>query len=214
MNKKRILIIGIAAAVVIAAAVIGAILRPPAVDVVIDPTGLRVEAGHGGNDVGAQYEGRNEKDDNLDLALLVTDNLKDMGVKVKLTRDDDTFISLEKRCKIANRRRAKLFVALHRNSADSGKGVEIWISSDAPQKDTALAENILSELDEVGISKNRGVKAGYARGDGNYYVNSHTNMASCLAEIGFITSEEDNKLLDDNLNAYAEAIATAIKNTL
>ena len=84
----------------------------------------------------------------------------------------------------------------------------------APQKDTALAENILSELDEVGISKNRGVKAGYARGDGNYYVNSHTNMASCLAEIGFITSEEDNKLLDDNLNAYAEAIATAIKNTL
>lgn len=207
LNKKRILVVGIAAAVVIAAAVIGAILRPPAVDVVIDP-------GHGGNDVGAQYEGRNEKDDNLDLALLVTDNLKDMGVKVKLTRDDDTFISLEKRCKIANRRRAKLFVALHRNSADSGKGVEIWISSDAPQKDTALAENILSELDEVGISKNRGVKAGYAQGDGNYYVNSHTNMASCLAEIGFITSEEDNKLLDDNLNAYAEAIATAIKNTL
>ena len=201
MSKKRILIIGIAAVVVIAAAVIGAILRPPAVDVVIDP-------GHGGNDVGAQYEGRN------DLALLVADDLKDMGVKVKLTRDDDTFISLKKRCKIANRRRAKLFVALHRNSADSGKGVEIWISSDAPQKDTALAENILSELDEVGISKNRGVKAGYARGDGNYYVNSHTNMASCLAEIGFITSEEDNKLLDDNLNAYAEAIATAIKNTL
>lgn len=39
-------------------------------------------------------------------------------------------------------------------------------------------------------------------------------MASCLAEIGFITNEEDNKLLDDNLNAYAEAIATAIKNTL
>lgn len=93
MNKKRMLVVGIAAVVVIAAAVIGAILRPPAVDVVIDP-------GHGGNDVGAQYEGRNEKDDNLDLALLVTDNLKDMGVKVKLTRDDDTFISLENAVKL------------------------------------------------------------------------------------------------------------------
>ena len=44
--KNRILVVGIAAVVVIAAAVIGAILRPPAGDVVIDP-------GHGGNDSGA-----------------------------------------------------------------------------------------------------------------------------------------------------------------
>lgn len=207
MSKKRIVIICFAAVLIIAAAVLGAVFYPPAVDVVIDP-------GHGGNDVGAQYDGRNEKDDNLDLALLVADDLQDMGVKIKLTRDDDTYISLEKRCKIANRRRAKLFVALHRNSAESGRGVEVWISSDKPEKDSALAENILSALDEVGISKNRGVKAGYAQGDGNYYVNSHTDMPSCLAEIGFITSDEDNELLDANLEEYAEAIAAAIKNSL
>lgn len=202
--KKSFIIIPAAVVVLV---ILTAIFFPPSVDVVIDP-------GHGGSDVGAQYEGRNEKDDNLELALLVAERLEESGVKVKLTRDDDTFISLKKRCKIANRRRASLFVSLHRNSAESGKGVEIWISSDEPEKDTALAQSILDGLESVGISKSRGVKAGYARGDGNYYVNSHTNMPSCLAEIGFITSEEDNTLLDKNMNEYAQAIAEAIKKSL
>lgn len=203
--KKPLMLI--AAAAVVTLAILAVIFFPYKVDVVIDP-------GHGGSDVGAQYDGRNEKDDNLSLALLVAEKLEEDGVKVKLTRDDDTFISLEKRCKIANRRRAELFVSLHRNSAESGKGVEIWISSDAPEADATLAENILNALDTVGISKNRGVKAGYAQGDGNYYVNSHTDMPSCLAEIGFITSETDNALLDENMDAYADAVAEAIKDSL
>lgn len=205
--KKRLTAFG--AGLILLAVVIVAvsIFFPPKADVIIDP-------GHGGNDVGAQYDGRNEKDDNLELALLVAEKLKDSGVKVKLTRDDDTFISLENRCKFANRRRAELFVSLHRNSAENGKGVEIWISSDEPQKDSRLAENILQGLDKVGISKNRGVKSGYAQGNGNYYVNSHTDMPSCLAEIGFITSETDNALLDKNLEEYAEAIAEGIKESL
>lgn len=207
IKKKRLTVFG--AVLILLAAVIVAVsvFFPPKADVIIDP-------GHGGSDVGAQHDGRNEKDDNLELALLVAEKLKDSGVKVKLTRDDDTFISLENRCKFANRRRAELFVSLHRNSAESGKGVEIWISSDEPRKDSQLAENILQNLDKVGISKNRGVKSGYAQGNGNYYVNSHTDMPSCLAEIGFITSETDNALLDKNLEKYAEAIAEAINESL
>lgn len=201
--KKPFIII---AAAVVTLVILAVIFFPHKVDVVIDP-------GHGGSDVGAQYDGRNEKDDNLSLALLVAEKLEEDGVKVKLTREDDTFISLEKRCKIANRRRAELFISLHRNSAESGKGVEIWISSDEPEADATLAENILNALDTVGISKNRGVKAGYAQGDGNYYVNSHTDMPSCLVEIGFITSETDNALLDKNMDAYADAVAEAIKDS-
>lgn len=207
ITKKRLTAFGAVLILLVAVIVAISIFFSPKADVIIDP-------GHGGNDVGAQYDGRNEKDDNLELALLVAEKLKDSGVKVKLTRDDDTFISLENRCKFANRRRAELFVSLHRNSAESGEGAEIWISSDEPQKDSQLAENILQGLDKVGISKNRGVKSGYAQGDGNYYVNSHTDMPSCLAEIGFITSETDNALLDKNLEEYAEAIAEAIKESL
>ena len=177
------------------------------VQVVIDP-------GHGGNDVGAEFEGRYEKDDNLALALLVKEKLDDMGIDVILTRDDDSYISLEKRCRIANRKKALLFVSLHRNSADGAQGVEIWVSDSKPTADAMLANDILDGLESAGISENRGVKYGYAQGNGNYYVNSHTLMPSCLVELGFINSEADNRLFDSNLELYAEAIAEALNKSI
>lgn len=195
-----------AIALIIAIAIAGFVLGDT-VQVVIDP-------GHGGKDVGAEYNGRYEKDDNLALALLVRDRLREKGVDAVLTRDEDKYVSLEKRCFIANLKQAQIFVALHRNSADGAQGVEIWIESDAAGKEEKLAEDILSGLDAAGISKNRGVKRGYARGDGDYYVNSHTDMPSCLVELGFINSEKDNRLYDEKLEAYAQAIASAVAQTL
>lgn len=205
--KTNIKIALIGAIAVIAAIAVAAFILGNRAQVVIDP-------GHGGSDVGAEYCGRYEKDDNLALALLVEEKLDAMGIDAALTRDDDTFISLEKRCTVANLRQAQLFVSLHRNSAEGANGVEIWVSSEKNETDSLLAENILNGLDEAGISRNRGVKYGYARGDGNYYVNSHTNMPSCLVELGFINSEKDNELFDKNLEAYADAIANAIVKSL
>lgn len=174
-----------------------------------------LDAGHGGEDCGATFGERLEKDDNLRLTLLVRDKLQANGIKVYLTREDDTFLTLEERCQIANRKRCTLFVALHRNSAQSGSGVEMWVKNTPSDTEWALAENMLSALEDAGISKARGVKSGYAKNaDGNYYVNAHTNMPSCLAEIGFITSTEDNALFDENLDAYADAIAKGIIKTL
>lgn len=174
-----------------------------------------LDAGHGGEDCGATFGERLEKDDNLRLTLLVRDKLQANGIKVYLTREDDTFLTLEKRCQIANRKRCTLFVALHRNSAQSGSGVEMWVKNTPSDTEWALAEHMLSALEDAGISKARGVKSGYAKNaDGNYYVNAHTNMPSCLAEIGFITSDEDNALFDENLDAYADAIAKGIIKTL
>ena len=204
-SKKKIL--RLILSLLIVASAIGAFLFFDTAQVVIDP-------GHGGSDVGAEYGGRYEKDDNLALALLVEDELKEQGIDVVLTRDDDLFVSLGKRCVIANRKKAQLFVSLHRNSAKGAKGVEIWVSSDSPEADKALAESILNGLDEAGISKNRGVKSGYAQGNGDYYVNSHTDMPSCLVELGFINNDEDNLLYDGNLEVYAEAIAAAIADNL
>lgn len=175
--------------------------------VVIDP-------GHGGDDLGATFEGRNEKDDNLRLAHKVKDILEEQGIEVALTRNKDYFVSLEDRCRFANRCRAEIYVSLHRNSAPNAEGVEIWISSKNPPADRALAQDIISGLENAGISVNRGVKTGYARGDGDYYVNKHTKMTSCLVETGFINSEADNTLFDENFDAYANEIAQAIIKNL
>ncbi len=174
-----------------------------------------LDAGHGGDDCGAVNGDRLEKDDNLRLTLLVRDRLQAQGIKVYLTRSDDTYLTLQERCDIANRKKCTLFVALHRNSAESGSGVEMWVKNTPSDTEWALAENMLNGLSEVGISKARGVKSGYAKNaDGNYYVNAHTDMPSCLAEIGFITSDKDNELFDENIEAYAEAIAEGILKTL
>lgn len=201
----KIAVIGLIA-VIVAVAVVASILGKP-VQVVIDP-------GHGGKDVGAEYNGRYEKDDNLALALLVNEKLREQGIESAMTRNKDKQISLENRCKFANFKKAELFVSLHRNSADGAKGVEVWISSDSPKEDESLADNILNALDNAGISQNRGVKSGYARGDGDYYVNSHTDMPSCLVELGFINSDTDNALYDEKLDEYATAIAEAIAKSL
>lgn len=207
-KRRKKIIISVFAAVALLSVAFGIVMQSVKVDVCIDP-------GHGGDDPGAQYEGRSEKDDNLALALLVAEKLEERGVKVCLTRDEDKFISLAARCQAANFRRARFFVALHRNSAEGAHGVEYWVHSDAPSADKLLAQNICDMLALTEISENRGVKFGFARADGeNYFINSHTNMPSCLAEIGFITDDEDNRLFDDNLDAYAEAIADGIAKTL
>lgn len=172
-----------------------------------------IDAGHGGNDVGSvsSDKKRYEKDDNLEVALKVKEELEKQNVKVILTRSDDTYMSLEDRCRKANFRCVDLFVSIHRNSGKSGDGVEIWISKDKKEEDTNLANSILEELEKTNIQSNRGVKSGTSENnETDYFVNKNTNMPSCLVELGFITNKKDNQLLDDNLEEYAEAIARGI----
>ena len=56
--------------------------------VIIDP-------GHGGMDPGAVYKGRQEKDDNLRLALAVGELLSQNGVDVLYTRTDDVYVKFQ-----------------------------------------------------------------------------------------------------------------------
>lgn len=202
-NQKKLTAVFVLAVMIIAGTLLLFEYNYCPVDVIIDP-------GHGGSDVGAEYNGRYEKDDNLDISLKVCEILKDNGIKAALTRKEDKFISLENRCRIANFRKAKAFVALHRNSADNARGVEIWISGNASDEESALANEIMNSLLQAGISLDRGVKKGYAQGDGDYYINKHTKMSSCLVELGFINNENDNELFDKNIDSYAEAIAGAV----
>lgn len=154
---------------------------------------------------------RYEKDDNLEVALKVKKELEKQDIKVILTRNDDTFISLEQRCRIANLRRADLFIAIHRNSSKNGDGVEIWISQESDKTSEKLATNILEQLNKTKIQSNRGIKKGTSENKGNdYFVNKNTKMPSCLIELGFISNSKDNQLLDENIEEYAKAIAIGI----
>lgn len=175
-----------------------------------------IDPGHGDYDVGTtSLDGsRLEKDDNLAIALKVRECLEEAGAVVIMTRDNDTFISLEERCDFANKSAADLFVSLHRNSYDGDiSGVELWVHNKKPEKDTILAQSIMDELDNTAISEDRGVQYGYVGlPNDNYYINAETKMPSCLIELGFLTDEEDNRLFDENLDSYAKAVADGIIN--
>ena len=173
-----------------------------------------VDPGHGDYDAGTVNEDKTrlEKDDNLKISLKLRDYLKKYGVNVVMTRDTDTFVELEDRTDIANEQKCDFFICMHRNAYTGDmKGVEIWVNNAEPKEDTALANNILTELEKVGISNNRGVCYGYV-GDNtiNYHVNIYTYMPSCLIELGFLTDETDNKDFDAHMDEYAKAIADAI----
>ncbi|MEZ4753666.1 MAG: N-acetylmuramoyl-L-alanine amidase [Bdellovibrionota bacterium] len=85
--------------------------------IVIDP-------GHGGEDFGAVGKGGLlEKDVTLLVALELEKLIeKKLGAKVRLTRRTDVFVPLAERTNLANDFEAELFISLHVNSSDRGKG--------------------------------------------------------------------------------------------
>ncbi|MFH2124862.1 MAG: N-acetylmuramoyl-L-alanine amidase [Pseudomonadota bacterium] len=111
--------------------------------IVLDP-------GHGGKDPGASAFGMLEKDIVLKVAKKLAVKLKkEMGYEVILTRNDDTFISLEERTAIANTNSADLFISLHLNAHPSEKvyGFETYylnLSTDSEAIRVAALENATS----------------------------------------------------------------------
>ena len=174
-----------------------------------------VDAGHGGSDVGAVgLDGSYEKDDNLRLALKVADALEKSGVNVVLTRSDDSDTQLASRSVIANKAKADLFVSLHRNStatANTTKWIEIWIHSSGSERSYAAADDILTNLEEVGITENRGVRIGtQGDSDDDYAVIRDTDMTSMIIEMGFMTSQADLDYFNENIENYAKAISNGV----
>jgi N-acetylmuramoyl-L-alanine amidase len=111
-----------------------------------------IDAGHGGHDDGTHgSSGMKEKDLVLDVALRVGALLEQrLGSEVVYTRSDDTFIPLEERTRIANEKRADLFLSIHANSSPdrSVSGIETYYLSLNGAKvalDTAARENAGSQ---------------------------------------------------------------------
>lgn len=99
------------------------------------PTVVVIDPGHGGIDPGAERGAAQEKDLMLTLARELRDTLRRAGgFEVHLTRDSDTFVSLEGRVAYAHEKRADLFVSLHADIVQQGhaEGATVYtLSEDA-----------------------------------------------------------------------------------
>lgn len=115
-----------------------------------------IDAGHGGKDPGKIGVGNvKEKDIALNIALMTGTSIKEAfkDVKVVYTRDNDEFVSLYERAKIANRLNADLFISIHANAAanHSAQGTETFtlgLHRTSANLETAKAENAVILMED------------------------------------------------------------------
>ena len=171
--------------------------------VIIDP-------GHGGMDPGAVYKGRQEKDDNLRLALAVGELLSQNGVDVLYTRTDDVYDSPYRKAMIANESGADYLISFHRNAspiAGNASGIETLVYADRGVS-AQMARDINRELAALGF-RDIGVieRPGLA-------VLRRSRMPAVLIETGFIDNDADNLKFDEEFEEIAAAISNGILETL
>ena len=113
-----------------------------------------IDAGHGGKDPGAVgYRGTKEKDIALDVAKRLEKKLaKNMKVKIVMTRDEDIFLRLSERTKIANESNGSLFISIHTNAAEDRRasGFETFLigqNKNEAAVRVAARENAVLELE-------------------------------------------------------------------
>ena len=171
---------------------------------------LVIDAGHGGSDFGATYNGRKEKDDTLRLVMEIGRILQENCVNVEYTRTTDVYNTPYEKAVIANNSDADFFVSIHRNAytvPNTTSGVETLVYNDNGIK-AEMARNINSRLSRLGFI-NRGVIE-----RPNLVVLKRTRMPAILVEAGFIDSDKDNALFDESFDEIAMAIAMGIIETI
>ncbi len=119
-----------------------------------------IDPGHGGKDPGAiGYRGTKEKDITLDVAKRLVKKIeRNMNINTILTRDEDIFIRLQDRTKLANSNNGKLFISIHANSAEDRRanGFEtymIGMNKNAAAVRTAARENAVLDLEGGSATK-------------------------------------------------------------
>lgn len=119
-----------------------------------------IDAGHGGHDPGAAGEGFREKNLTLGLALALRDQLvREGGIRVALTRSDDSFLVVEERFDIARQLGADLFLSIHADSAgerDDVSGASVYTLSDTASNEAAARfaarENSADQINGIVLS--------------------------------------------------------------
>lgn len=152
-----------------------------------------IDAGHGGKDEGTSYGNLKEKDMVLTMALNLKTELEAYGATVIMTREDDTFWSLEKRTELANEIDADLFVSVHIDWFEGDESIHgltchyMQGSSKSQQYASELTE-WLSASKVVSVRKEK---------SSDFYVLRNTQMPALLIETGYLSNEADRNNLSD-----------------
>ena len=174
--------------------------------VVLDP-------GHGGQDLGGVAADILEKDLTLKISQNVANFLRQLGLRVKLTRTDDQYISLRDRVKFAEKEQASVFVSIHVNASGGrgASGIETYYS-ESSEEGRKLAKTIQNSIINFG-GRDRGTKPDTMLGNAGLRI-LKTSSPSVVVEVGFIDSSTDRLNYPTRINEISQTIAYGIRQYL
>lgn len=189
-------------------------------DAADDPVIVVIDPGHGGENLGAEYEDYTEKEMTLIVAKAMKEELEQYeGITVYLTRTGDEDLSLEERCEYAASVNADFLFCLHFNMSEYHTlfGAETWISAFGEQysRGYAFADIEIGLLQEMGLYS-RGIKTRLNdKGEDYYGIIRHSteqNMPCVLIEHCHLDQENDQPFYDhpEKLEAFGRLDAEAV----
>lgn len=183
-----------------------------------------IDAGHGGEDGGASFDGVYEKDINLAVALALDEILTSNGIKTVMTRNEDVLLydknsdyrgqkkiqDLATRKKTAEKYDDPIFISIHMNSFPEKKykGLQVYYSGN-DERSRALAESIqASTRDFISPQNQRKAK----KADSSIYLLDRLECPAVMVECGFLSNDEERALLcNEN---YRQAMALSIASSV
>lgn len=176
-----------------------------------------VDAGHGGIDSGAVGNGMLEKNLTLEISKYIYNRLKEIGIPVVMTREEDTYLPKEDRIRrvmsLSSNSTKPILIANHIN-AGGGEGAEVVYSL---RDNDELATLVLDKIGEKGQLKRKVYQRRLPENPNKdyYYILRETgNTEPILIEYGFIDNKNDAYKLKNNLLEYAEGVVEAISQYL
>ena len=190
------------------------IRKPPKIanpDSVLAGFTIAVDAGHGGEASGAVgATGVEEKNINLAIASHLKTLLQDRGVKVVMTRTDDTNVAMPDRTDAIISGGAQILVSIHCNAGGGSSDAEAVRGTSTYYRHLGyqpLADIMYGKMLELGLNQFGMV------GSFNFSLNSPTQLPNVLVETAFLSNPDDEmKLLDDGFRrAIASKITTGLE---
>lgn len=173
------------------------------------PATVVIDAGHGGNQPGCVVGKILEKDVNLSISLILKEELESRGIRVILTRADDTDVKLANRTVHAKSLFADYFVSIHCNAYVQDRSVRGFQCFYYQSEMGRILSDEITEMAKQQIKIRRAQEA-------SYQVLRESAIPATLIELGYLTNYRDRTALisGEYQRQMAAAIAEGINKVL
>lgn len=159
----------------------------------LDKKTIVIDAGHGGQDAGADIRGFEEKTITEAIAKKIKELNKNANVEIVLLRESDVNLDLKERVSKINNLKPDLVISLHigANKNIESNGIGAYISQKKAFQDQSkkVAENVLDNIAATGNLAKRNVT------EAPFYILKNADCAVVHLEMGNLSNEKDRNYI-------------------